>query len=345
MKDSNNFKVKRDKKELKLLIGKYLNNEASLYEMSRLDAWLEEDPEVTGWLSEMIEDSDPTVTPEAAIRLNSIFENRQHIAMPVANAEAEPVSNSGKRLKRALWGLAAAVAAIAVGGFALHLSNVQYPEPAPLIVSTSDGERSHVQLPDGSQISLNHNSRISYVFDKRHNSRRLQLDGEAYFEVNSDPEHPFLVNCNGLSIECKGTSFNVKGYADEQEVTAVLADGVITANADVQTITMKPGTKVSYDKSTRSLQSAMVEVSDYTCWTSGETRYNDDRLEDILHSVSRHFGVEINIVTPSLRDVRLSGSIAEKSLTETLAIIASASGATYFTESDSTICFYREAQQ
>lgn len=335
----------KDKKEIKFLIGKYLNNQASLYEISKLDAWLEEDPEIIAWLSDMIEQSDDTVSPDVAMRLNRIFNNDRISESADRDPVIETPSSSKGKMKHILWGMAAAVAAIMACGMVFLLPEYNHREETPLIVSTAAGERSHVQLPDGTRIALNHNSKISYTNDKGGKSRNINLEGEAYFDVTTDPDHPFIVTCDGLSIECKGTSFNVKGYPEESEVTAVLADGIISANADMQTVTMKPGTKVSYDKSSHNLQSSMVEVSDYTCWTAGECRFNDDRLEDILHSVSRRFGVEINIVTPTLKEIRLSGSIGNKTLSETLALLASASGSTYFTESDSTICFYRKAAE
>lgn len=333
----------KDKRELKLLISKYLNNEASLYEMSRLDTLLEEDPDVTDWISEMIENSDPSVSPEIALRLNKIYELK-----PVADYEEDSksleISNDNNiKFKTGIWGLVAGIVAIVVSASLFLLPDKDNLTAAPLIVSTSAGERSQVQLPDGSLISLNHNTKISYTYDSKLNTRNITLTGEAYFDVNSDPEHPFIVSCDGLSIECKGTSFNVKGYPEEQNVTAVLASGTIVASASRQTITMKPGTKVAFNKQSRDLQSTMVDVNDYTAWISGNNYYNDERLEDIMHSVSRQYGVTINIVTPSLKDVRLSGSIGGNTLDETLAILASASGAKYFTESDSTICFYRAA--
>lgn len=336
MKDNN------DKQELKLLIGKYLNNEASLYEMSRLDAWLEEDPDVCDWLSEMIEQSDASVSPEVAMRLNRIYEMKP-LATDQSPLQADNTTHRGRNLKHALWGLAAVVAAIVATASVFLWQDADAVNASPLTVTTAAGERSQVQLPDGSMISLNHNTRISYSFDARHHTRNVTLDGEAYFDVNSDPEQPFIVSCDGLLIECKGTAFNVKGYPDEKEVTAVLANGAIVASAHEQTVTMKPGTKVSFDKRSRTLQSSMVETSDYTAWLSGRSHYNDERLEDIMHSVERRYGVVINIVTPTLRDLRLSGSIGGQTLEETLATLASASGARYFTESDSTICFYREA--
>ncbi len=333
----------KDKRELKLLISKYLNNEASIYEMSRLDTLLEEDPDVAYWISDMIEESDSSVPPEVAERLNSIYDIKP-VSYYEKNYESREISeNSNIKFKTGIWGLVAAVVAIVVSASLFLLTNKDNQTVAPLIVSTSAGERSQVQLPDGSLISLNHNTKISYTCDSESSTRNIALTGEAYFDVNSDPKHPFIVSCDGLSIECKGTSFNVKGYPEEQNVTAVLANGSIIASASRQTVTMKPGTKVAFNKQSGDLQSTMVDVSDYTAWISGNNYYNDERLEDIMHSVSRQYGVTINIVTPSLRDVRLSGSIGGNTLDETLAILASASEAKYFTESDSTICFYRAA--
>ncbi|WP_279149884.1 FecR family protein [Muribaculum intestinale] len=333
-----------DKDDIQTLVEKYLDNRATLSERTRIDSWIEENEELNHWLAARIENSDSTIEPQLRERLNagiySLYD-ADHTNDIESNSLMED-SHSDKRHN--IWPLAVAASIIIIAAITgiLLLRNDAPRYSIPLTVSTNAGERSHIILPDGSSLTLNNKTEVKYHYDDTLKERSLTLSGEAAFDIATDPEHPFVVTCDGLRIECRGTSFNVKGYPDEDNITVVLSDGVITASTPNQSIKMKPGNKVSYDKHTRNLQSTMVYADDYTEWISGCSRFNDDRLDDILRSVSRYYGVTINIITPSLRDVRLSGSLGRKSLEETLGIIATAADAKYILESDSTICFYRQ---
>lgn len=331
----------KNKDQIKELIESFLRNEITLYDHARLDAWLDEDPELGEWMSECIESTDSSVDPEVRKRLNSYLYEINGKTMPDMQDQS---SETGHRKKhRWLW-LGSIVATIAVTfvAAALILSPATPPYSMPFAVSTRAGEHSRVVLPDGTEVILNNQTCISYHYDRKNRQRVLDLHGEALFDVETDPKHPFIVTCDGLEIECKGTRFNVKGYPEENNVTVVLSDGIITAAANNQTLTMKPGTKVCYDRQAHTFESATVDVADYESWTMGYDRFNDDRFEDILHTVSRRYGVEINIISPSLREVRISGSICDKTLDETLSILSMAAEAKYLKESDSTICFYKE---
>lgn len=336
-----------NKDEIRELIERYLNNQASLYERARIDSWIENDRQLNRWLTCRIENSSSTLTPETRQRLNDAMAEimTDSIEKGTTSSDIIPDEKMSNRRKHdiRLWSIAASVTIIAIlAGIVLFPHEKEQKYSQPLIVSTNAGERSRVTLPDGSSLTLNHLSEIQYHYDESMKQRILALNGEAAFDVETDPEHPFIVTCDGLRIECRGTSFNVKGYPEENNVTVVLSDGVITASTNRQSITMKPGNKVRYDKHSRNMHSTMVDASEYTDWTNGGYRYNDDILDDILRSISRQYDVNISLLTPSLRNVRLSGSIGRKTLEETLGIIAAASDAKYMMESDSTICFYRE---
>ena len=321
------------KEEIRLIMDKYLSHNADSYEIKRMDKWLEEDTDVNEWLISTIENSCPVVSPDVEERLESGL----HCI----------IYNTKKQRRILKWGIAAAAAAIvSVLTIMIYLTHTDdNPYVEPLSVTTKAGERSHIGLPDGSSVTLNHLSGITYKYDKNQKTRIVELTGEAFFDVSADPDHPFIVNCNGMSVECKGTSFNIKGYSDEEFVSAVLCDGIVIATSGSHRISMKPGMKVCYDKKNGELKSSEVDTADYSGWINGDMRFNDDRLEDIMHLISRKYEVEINIATSSLREERLSGSITGKTLEETLLILSQVADYKYFRDSDSTICVYREEKQ
>lgn len=331
-----------NKDNIARLAKKYLDNNASPYDVACLDSWLKEDIMMQEWFSSCIEMTDPTVGTVERERLNSYL-HQICGSMPAGSLDTH-IGDTHPRHHNRIWKwlIGAAAAIIIVTGSLFMLMPSYNPYSQPLAVSTHAGERSHVMLPDGSTLTLNHQTKILYRYDNKLEQRILDLNGEASFDVETDPEHPFIVMCDGLRIECRGTSFNVKGYPDEDNVTVVLSDGNITAQTQNQTVSMKPGTKICYDKRSHNMQSTKVNAADYTDWDTGYDRFNEDRFDDILRTMSRRYGINFNLITPSLREIRLSGSIGHKTLDETLSILSAASGAKYTVESDSTICFYSE---
>lgn len=321
--------MKEQYDDMRQLIEKYLRDDASPYEISYIESWIKHDERLNRWFISCIENSESEMPAE-----KPAFPSAEHLPKTAGHRQ----------------GIVAAVAAACViilfaigGAYILGDRHDENIFQNPLIIGTLAGERSRVVLPDGSSVTLNHLSELQYHYDKKKKQRVLSLHGEAAFDIRTDPEHPFVVKCDGLELECRGTSFNVKGYPDENVITVVLCNGAVTARSLRQRFDMKPGDKINFDKHLCNLESTSVEPSDYTGWTSGTSRFNDDRLDDILRMLSRHYGISINLLTPSLRDVRLSGSIGRKNLKETLDLISTAAGAQYEFETDTTVCIYKHA--
>jgi ferric-dicitrate binding protein FerR (iron transport regulator) len=334
------------KDDIRLLVEKYLNNDATLIDRVRLDKWLEDDTELRNWLVSHIDNADSTLSPEVRARLDArLYEIYE--STPDDDADNDIMHRDdtpSRKLRFWKWCAAASIVAVVILSAIFAYTGITTTDinESPIIVSTQAGERSKATLPDGSVITLNHQSEIAYHYDSKLQNRVLNFSGEANFDIHTDPEHPFIVNCDGLRIECRGTSFNVKGYPDENEVTVVLASGSIIAGTDEQTITMKPGTKVSYDKQLGHLRSSVVEPAEYTEWMRDCDRFNDESFDDVLRTMSRRYGVSISAISPALHDVHLTGSIAGTSLNEAVRLLANAANAQYIMESDSTIYFYRE---
>jgi transmembrane sensor len=89
------------------------------------------------------------------------------------------------------------------------------------------GGRSEVILPDGSKVKLNAGSNISYSNNFGYAERNILLEGEGYFEVETNPQIPFVVEASGLKIKAFGTIFNVKAYPEEEEITTTLVEGMV----------------------------------------------------------------------------------------------------------------------
>src|SRR4029078_631833 len=94
-------------------------------------------------------------------------------------------------------------------------------------VSTKRGSKSKVQLPDGTQVWLNADSRIAYNEKFQGNLREVTLEGEAYFDVVRDEKRPFVIHTAAIDIKVLGTAFNVRSYANEKNTETSLIRGSI----------------------------------------------------------------------------------------------------------------------
>ena len=95
---------------------------------------------------------------------------------------------------------------------------------------TSKGEKSYLQLPDGTRVWLNSCTTLEYAENYGHSNRSIYLDGEAYFEVAKNKDLPFVVKANGIDVKAIGTAFNVSAYMDIFTRAATAEGAQITIN-------------------------------------------------------------------------------------------------------------------
>ena len=108
-------------------------------------------------------------------------------------------------------------------------------------------------LPDGTVVWLNAGSRIEYKIPDNKPVREVTMEGEAYFNVSKDPDHPFTVNAGEMIIKAYGTAFNVKAYPDEKAVETTLVEGSVSVeieNKPSNKTMLRPNDQAIYYKPT-----------------------------------------------------------------------------------------------
>lgn len=325
--------------EIKKIAERVLDNRATAREADYIDRWLREDADLGAWMQEQMAHCSPEM-PEGLRRriLHEATGGVLPAAGDSADAAAQVAGSAAPKIRfgrKAAVGLVAAIAVVFVACLYL-LGGELFDDIAtePLRVYADAGMRPRLTLPDRSRVTLNSQSTLSYGYDSDSRRRTCELDGEALFDVATDADHPFVVTCNGLTVECRGTSFNVKAYHDEDHITVVLRDGSIVANNGTETIEMTPGTAVSFDRNSRRMESHPVDPSDYCSWPTGLMRFNHDRLGDILRALSRKYGVHINVSSPGLLTEPFTGTIGDGSLEQALDIVTAASDTRYTLRGD-----------
>lgn len=213
-------------------------------------------------------------------------------------------------------------------------------------ITIDPGSKSKILLPDGSQVWINSGSKLTYENSFKGGTREVQLDGEAYFDVVRDPEHPFIVHTSGIDIKVLGTAFNVKAYKIEPVIEATLIHGsieVINKNRPgTPRIMLKPHEKLVYNKypvadsrdqradikpaepdaysvtikplGKNIADSDIVEIA----WVYNKFVFDDERLEDLAVKMEKWYDLKITIESERLKNYRVSGSFVNETPEEAL---------------------------
>lgn len=192
-------------------------------------------------------------------------------------------------------------------------------QPAQQFALTAPrGSKTHVLLPDSSEVWLNAGSTLRYASDFNRSNRNVSLEGEGYFQVKHKQDgQEFTVHTNGYDVVVKGTRFTVSAYADDATVTTALLQGRVCISRGEDQLMMKPGEMVTLNRKTGQLtkQSGTDELH---VWTNAGANYGEITLGDFAKILSRQYDVDIDIQSAALKATRLSISITSEMKLEDL---------------------------
>lgn len=162
-----------------------------------------------------------------------------------------------------------------------------------------------LELADGTRVWLNTESKLRYPVAFTGEERRVEMDGEVYFEVAKNREKPFVVTVNGVDIRVLGTSFNVSAY-QEDVVTTLITGKVQLKKGDEQVVLLPNQQAIWSDDKFKVKQ---VDARNYVLWKEGIFYFEDVDLETILDDMARWYNVTIFYVNPTLKKMKFSVEI------------------------------------
>lgn len=177
-------------------------------------------------------------------------------------------------------------------------------------IETPKGGQYQVSLPDGTKVWLNALSSLRFSTSFNGKERVVQVTGEAYFEVASNKEKPFIVNTDSQTIEVLGTHFNVNSYSDETLVKTSLVEGTVKVSSFGKTIIMKPGNQAISNKTDNRLSIERINVEDAIAWKNGYFQFSNENTESVMKKISRWYDVEI-IYQKGFVDQQFVGTISK----------------------------------
>ena len=157
-------------------------------------------------------------------------------------------------------------------------------------VQTPNGGQYQMRLPDGTNIWLNAASSVRFLVVFGQSERRVELQGEAYFEVAKDKSKPFIVTTSGQNVTVLGTHFNISSYPDDSETKTTLLEGSVKVNALGTTKFIQPGEKAVLTKKSFDVHPADIEET--MAWKNGFFRFSDEQIADVARKLSRWYNVD-----------------------------------------------------
>lgn len=171
------------------------------------------------------------------------------------------------------------------------------------------GERQKVIFSDSSWVILNAQSTMKYPVAFRGKERKVYVEGEAYFEVTRDEEHPFIVSVKNFDVRVLGTSFNVMSYDDEFASSVTLLSGKVETTSGHDTVRLSPGEQVSITSDNR-MTVQKTDINVVVSWMDGKFGFSNERLDVIMRKICRWYDVEVLYAVPGIRERRFTGAPA-----------------------------------
>ncbi|WP_439559540.1 FecR family protein, partial [Dyadobacter sp.] len=160
-------------------------------------------------------------------------------------------------------------------------------------LSTPKGGQYQVRLPDGSKVWLNASSSIRFPSAFAASERKVEITGEAYFEVAKDKRKPFRVKFNQSEVLVLGTSFNIMAYPEEGASRTTLVEGSVDIKNVGQNARLKPGQQAAI-LATGQIKTKYTPVEEAVAWKNGEFYFQDASVEEVMRQLSRWYDVRIN---------------------------------------------------
>ena len=339
-----------------LLISLKLSGEALAEDLAELEAYLQDHPEKR-MQAEKIEAiwliSSKTSPSRKEISFNKHMQRlSNHLSEPVLQYESTDANDldtdEKKRtpsIYKKLGWITGIAASLLIACFVVYSpGNMKAGDSkAQNTISTKRGSKSKIQLPDGTEVWLNADSKITYNENFQGDIREVQLAGEAFFDVVKDENRPFIIHTEVIDIKVLGTAFNVRSYANEKNTETSLIRGsveislrsspdkkftlkpndkLIVRNEEVKAVAEKTATekkesnpilltwdKINYEKGDSSAKEIL--------WVKNKLSFDGEPMEEIALKIERWYDVKVNI-DDRIKKVDYTGTFEGESLQQVM---------------------------
>ncbi|CAH0278073.1 hypothetical protein SRABI27_03692 [Pedobacter sp. Bi27] len=285
----------------------YLSNECSREEFELFFKALNDQQQDNEILDLMSASWDNTHTvPDVGLRPDFLPLEAKQVKLKERTSPAVPL--------RKWISVAAAIVVFTMGLYFFRSSLLHFIDPVHQQQAWSAaGERKKIQLADGSLVWLSPNSKLSYPDQFNDKQRSVSLDGEAFFEVAHDVEHPFIIKTGKVNTVVLGTSFNISAYPKQKTISVTLVSGKVAVALHTKNSThtemIMPNQQVIVDKNDEKLRKIdYPDAASFLDRRLGKYEYKGSTLQQVVQDIESQYNVRINL-DGSLSDKTFYGNL------------------------------------
>lgn len=333
------YRMKPIDETIWIVLTRSLSGEATPREEEALQDWISESEENrafyrqirTAWREDPSPVSDAPFLYDYQRGLNRLQKKISRSEQKRTSRHRRWIARRNRRIRHYALSMAAMLLVVVMTSVS-YITHQYYEEPLLFSYATNDFEQRLITLPDGSVVRLNSDSRLDVDADYIDGSREVRLTGEAYFDVEGNPEQPFLISVGDAVVHVIGTEFNVK---EGEQVMVAVTEGVVSFrhqeldNRSAALLT--PGHLGVLSTSGRDVRIEETPVENYTSWMNGHLRFEQMPFEQVLSQLERIYDVQYNVNSDEISHLQLTAYTEQMQLEEVHKTIALALDLTYET--------------
>lgn len=256
---------------------------------------------------------------------------------------SQPQQQNEKRFSLPLLKYAAAI----LLGFAISSITLLWPKEeleqiavGTYKLHTDKGEKSNIELPDGSKVWLNTCTTLEYSQGYGMTNRDIYLNGEAYFEVAKNKEIPFIVKTKGIDIKALGTAFNISAYDDDTKLVTTLYSGQVSVHPILtkEDILLDPNQMAIYYKDRHRIEKIEFNEDKNIQWRDGIFSFEMIRLGEIVKMLERNYDIVFQYENQRIRELNFSGTFqSNESIVDIIKVITTNTSIDYQIKKDTIV--------
>lgn len=315
---------------LRFLVNRYLNNRCTLAELDELLTYIRKHPEDKDLLNQLKTSWDPPQCIDDSVE--SEWTDMQKRMRKVSSEENRVFNH------KLLWRVAASLVAVAVflAGFFLLKNNAGHEIPDQQTadihsIVTGKGEHRMIVLSDGSRIWINSNSRVTVPPVFAEEVRSVVLHGEAFFDIQHDPQRPFIITTGTVKTTVLGTSFNIRAFPEEKDITVTVKRGKVKVEAkNKEAHIIGANEQIRFNLPKEELYAAKVDAMSVSKWTEEDLIFHDITMDEVEEILEERYAVEIQFDNQRLKQCRFTSTFFKNAtIDEVLTSICMVNEASY----------------
>ncbi|WP_455589435.1 FecR family protein [Bacteroides rodentium] len=278
--------------------------------------WVEE------WLNASEENKRTALQIQMIVLAANVAQASSKIDVGSALSAVHRKMNIGNRYHRLLIGMQRAAAILfiplAISWFMLYIGKGKQEEVRMMEVRTNPGMTTTVELPDGTEVTLNSSSQLRYPSRFAGDRREVHLVGEAFFSVVKSEKQFVVGTLNRSEVSVHGTEFNVEAYGEDHTVQTTLVSGSVSFsyvdNGKRSLVRMQPGQQAVYDIEQGKVILKKVNVDVATSWKDGRLIFKNTPFDTVLKNLSKRYNVKFRLKNASLMQNSFTATFTKQRL-------------------------------